>query len=399
MTGPDPWRFDYRPSSLRVGRGAAGTLADELERHGYDRALVVCGQTVGQTDAVINPVSAGLGDHLAGVFAETTPEKRIGTALAGLEAVAEHEADVLVGLGGGSSLDITKQIAALSAREAPETAAAELERTGTFAIPDGALLPIVAVPTTLAGADLSMGAGVAAEPGGGLVDAPTSGGISDPRLMPAAVVADPALVATTPRSILVGSAMNGFDKGIETVYARSATPVTDATATHGLSLLGEALPGLGSEPVTAKLLDPIVAGLVLVQYGVSRPDAGTLSLIHAFGHALRRHAGLQQGIAHAVVAPHALAYLFEQVDARRALLADALGVGDRADPAVAVVDQVREIRDTMGLPGRLRDVDGPPPDTFLAVAADVLDDSLLPNAPPGLEPTAGDIEGVLRAAH
>uniref|UniRef100_UPI000AF0170A iron-containing alcohol dehydrogenase n=1 Tax=Halarchaeum acidiphilum TaxID=489138 RepID=UPI000AF0170A len=49
-------------------------------------------------------------------------------------------------------------------------------------------------------------------------------------------------MATTPDRVLCASAMNGFDKGIETLYARAATPVTDGTAARGLALLREALP-------------------------------------------------------------------------------------------------------------------------------------------------------------
>jgi len=404
----DPFRFAYDAPAIRCGRHAVEGLADELAAGGLGRALVVCGRTVGSTPAVIDPVRAGLGDRLAGVFAETTPEKRLATAADALDALDEHGADVLVALGGGSSLDVAKVTSALAARvaagDAPSREAVlveagrELRETGTIAVPDGGLVPVVAVPTTLAGADISQGAGVTAAPDGGLVDEPAGGGVSDPGLMPAAVVVDSALLGTTPEGVLAASAMNGFDKGIETLYARTATPVTDATALRGLALFREGLLAFGAGGRDPRVFDALARGAVLVQYGVSRPEGTTLSLIHAFGHGLTRGYEVQQGAAHAVIAPHALEFLFERVDGRRALLAGALGAGDADDPAAAVVERVREVRDALGLPSRLRDVDGPERGEFPEVAEVVLADPFVANAPEGLDATAEDIEGVLGSA-
>jgi alcohol dehydrogenase class IV len=61
--------------------------------------------------------------------------------------------------------------------------------------------------------------------------------------------------------------------------------------------------------------------------------------------------------------------------------------------------RVTEVRDALGLPTRLRDVDGPAPAAFEAVAAAILGDSFMDNTPPGLEPTVEEIESVLQAAY
>jgi len=393
------YRFAYEPGAVRYGEGAAGDLDDELEALGAERALVVAGQTVGTTPEVIDPVREGLGDRLAGVLAETTPDKLVSTALDVVEAMEETGADALVGLGGGSSIDVSKAAAAIASKGAVDRAAvgAEMEETGTIAV-EGETPPVVAVPTTLAGADLSQVAGINADPATCPVEESVDGGVSDPALMSAAVVGDPELVATTPASILTASAMNGFDKGVETLYTSAATPFTDATAMRGLDVLTDALPALG-ERVTVETAGPALEGLLLVQYGISRPDGGTLGLIHAFGHGLTADSDIQQGAAHAVVAPHALRYLFSEVEGRRELLAEGLGVGDAGDPAEAVVEAVAEVRDGLGLPSRLRDTQGPEPDQFEDVARAVVDDPLIVNLPEGLELTVEDMVGVLEDAH
>jgi len=408
--GSGPFRFEYDPGTIRYGAGATAALGEELAALGLDRALVVTGTTVGRTAAVMDPVRAGLGDRLAGVFAETTPEKRLSTAVAGAAAAAEHEADALVAVGGGSSIDVAKAVAAVAGREDDADAlAGEFVETGSIETPADPL-PILAVPTTLAGADLSMGAGLSADPEAGLVDVHVDGGHGDPALFPVAGVYDPDLFSTTPRSVLAGAAMNGFDKGIETLYSRHATAITDATAARGVGRFREGLLAFGGGADDGDGyrdgLPAAVEGLVLVQYGFSRPDATTMGPIHAVGQALSA-AGVHQGTAHAITAPHVLEHVFAAGTGRPDLLASALdarsadstGGDDAATPASQAVDAVTAVRDALGVPTRLRDVEGGPDrDALPSVAETVADHRFLANGPPGYEPDAEDALAVLEAA-
>jgi len=394
-----PFDFDYDAGRLRYGRGSVADLGATLADLGCERALVVCGRTVGSTPAVINPVREGLGDRLAGVFDRTTPEKRLVTAHEGVERLREAGADAIVAVGGGSSLDTAKAMVALAASDHPfEEVARETAARGGLVVPDGPLVPTVAVPTTLAGADLSVMGGLTVgpdTPGG-----PARGGVFDRRLMADALHYDPALFETTPAGVLAASAMNGFDKGIETLYAHNRTPVSDATAVRGLSLLREGLPALGAGDTDEATLYRSVVGTVLVQYGVSRASGTTLSVIHSYGHALARPYDIQQGAAHGVIAPHALRGIFDAVDGRRALLAEALVEDPPEDPdaqADAVVDAVAAVRDGLNLPSRLRDTPVPR-EEFGDIAEAVLGDSFMSAAPPGYDPSVADIESVLEAA-
>ncbi|MFP8954735.1 iron-containing alcohol dehydrogenase family protein [Natrialbaceae archaeon A-arb3/5] len=395
------FRFEYQPPTINCGRGCVAALASELERQGLERALVVCGSTVGETPAVMEPVRMGLGDRLAGVFDETTPRKRLSTAIDARDRLDDADANAIVSVGGGSSLDTATVASVLAASDRPAADVAdELAETGSITVPDEGLAPILAVPTTLAGAELSMIAGITAAPESGLVDEEIGGSLGGPELMPDATFYDPDIVATTPESVLAGSAMNGFDKGVETIYANNATPITDATASRGLSLLVDGLSAFGRGDRNTATFETILEGNMLVQYGISRPDELTLSIIHAFGHGLTRTYSVQQGSAHGIVAPHVLEYLFDTsgVDARQEVLAAALGVDGAATTSEAVVDAVADVRDALSLPSRLRDVDGPEPDEFPAVAEAILSDSFMDNAPPGLDPSAEEIEAILERA-
>ncbi|MEF8857258.1 MAG: iron-containing alcohol dehydrogenase family protein [Haloplanus sp.] len=393
------FEFAYRPGEIVCWPGCVADLDAICARHGLERALVVCGSTVGSTPAVMDPIRSGLSDRLAGVFDETTPEKYLGTAVGGVERARAVDADVLVAVGGGSSLDVAKVMATLTTHDAdPGTVGRRAVEEASLSLASGEPLPIVAVPTTLAGADLSTVAGVTFAHGPD-ADAPPSGGVGDARLMPAALCYDADCFRTTPESILTASAMNGFDKGVEALYTSNSTPVTDGTAVRGLRLLRSGLPTLREDPMDADRLDEVLAGIVCVQYGVSEPGAYKLSIVHAFGHGFARNYEVHQGVVHGIVAPHVLRYLFDEVDGRRDLLAEALGVDTRtldADAtAGAVVDGVADVRDDLGLPDRLRTVDGLARTDLDDVAERIVDDSLMGTVPAGLNPTVEDVRGVL----
>ncbi|AXG06995.1 iron-containing alcohol dehydrogenase [Haloplanus rubicundus] len=393
------FEFAYRPGEIACYPGCVTDLEAACERHGWERALVVCGTTVGATPAVMDPVREGLGDRLAGVFDETTPEKYLGTAIEGVRRARAVDADVLVAVGGGSSLDVATVMATLTTHDDPDEAGHRAVDEASLALAAGDPLPVVAVPTTLAGADLSTVAGVTFAHGPD-ADDPPSGGVGDARLMPAAIRYDADLFRTTPTAVLTASAMNGFDKGVEALYTRNSTPITDGTAARGLRLLRSGLPTLREDPMESDRLDDVLAGIVCVQYGVSEPGAYKLSLVHAFGHGFSRNTEAHQGVVHGIVAPHVLRYLFEEVDGRRDLLAEALGVtaADADATASAVVDAVADVRDGLGLPTRLRAIDGLARSDLDDVAERIVDDPLLATVPAGLDPSVADVRDVLDAA-
>ena len=397
----DQTRFEYDAPILHLGPGCVEHLGTTIDRLGGTRALVVCGRTVGSNPSVIDPVRDGLGHRLAEVFAETTPAKRLATAVAARDRLEALDGDVIVGLGGGSSLDVAKTTVALASTDLThEEAATSLVRDGS--IPVGTdPPPLVVIPTTFAGADLSFGGGITVDPSTDPVERATGGGVSDPRLMPRAVFYDASLVATTPTSVLCGSAMNGYDKGIETIYAPSATPITDATAIHGLRLLTKHLPSLRDEGIEIDTYAAVLEGIVLCQYGIARPRARKLSIIHAFGHGVKATVRVQQGVAHAIMAPHVLRLVFDHVGARRDTLARALGVNSELEGdalAAEIVSVVEAVRDDLGLPARLRDIDGLERAHLEPIASRTAEDSLMANQPEGLELTEQDLLAILDAA-
>lgn len=388
---------EYKPGGIHYGRGCIDEIGQVLAERGFEDALVVCGRNVGANDPLMTRVKEGLGDRLVGVFDETTPAKSIETVFDGNARANDLEADVLVVVGGGSSLDIATGMSLLARDERSlEEVRQEMVETGTLTLPDDPdiLLPMVPVPTTMAGADLSVAAGLVASTDGGHVEAI----VADETLMPEAFFYDPGLFETTPVNVLAGSAINGFDKGIEAIYSRFRNPVTDATAIRGLRYLRSSLPMIqtSSDP---EVMERAVLGTILVQYGVSIPDAYKINVVHAFGHALRNQFGIQQGVAHAVIVPHALRLIFDEGGGRPDVLAEGLvHAPNPDDPGEAVIRAVEEVRDGLGLPKRLRDVDGTSREELRSVAELTDADDFLDIGPPSFDPTIDEIGGALQDA-
>jgi alcohol dehydrogenase class IV len=389
---------DFQPGAIHYGRGCVADLGEAMAERGLGSALVVTGTNVGANREAMDPIEAGLGDRLAEVFDETSPAKRIETAYDGVERMHDVDADAIVAVGSGSSLDVARFVRVLDGefRELEEIRT-EVEETGTVAVPDDpdTLTPLFVVPTTFAGADMSVAAAITypTADGGRAETIPVA-----KSLMPTGLFYDPALFETTPTNTLAGSAINGFDKALETVYSAFANPITDATAVRSLGYLRDSLPELRDAENPA-VMDRAVMGIVLAQYGVSMPEAYKINVVHAFGHALRNEFGLQQGVAHAIVVPRVLELIFEQVDGRRSTLAEGLVVDENVeDEAAAVVAAVEAIRDGLELPSRLRDVEGPTEEGLHDAAVYARNDPFMDLGPEGFDPSVEDLEGVLRDA-
>ena len=408
MTGDiDHFEHTHESSSVLYGPGCVEQLSTKLDSDGCERVLVVTGKTVGANDAVMDPIRDGLGRLLAGVFDETTPAKSAATARDGIGRMEAVGADALLAVGGGSSIDVARAISVFEAEDRPAASLfSEVLPNGEIRTPEmqAPKTPVYTVPTTLSGAELTCAAGINLdEHAGGEKGDIRAAPIFDPKITPEANFYDPTLLASTPDGVVARSGMNGFNHGVEAIYSRNANPVTDASASHGLNILRETLPELGDNP-NVEMLGRAQVGVALTSQGLIDPEsnANKYNLIHAFGHILSRFYDIQQGAVHGIVTPHVLAFVFESVDGRRRLLGEALSVAvDRMDKeavAAGVIESVADVRDGLGLPTRLRDVPELHRDDLPELADAITEDVGLLNNPPGLDPTAEELLGVLEAA-
>src|SRR5262245_2171038 len=201
------------PSRVIFGRGTLTHLRSEVERLGGTRVMVVSGRSGSSV-----PVADQLGDRLAHHFDGVAPHTPVEVTGQALAAVRQVGADCLVSVGGGSATGLGKALA---------------HRTG---------LPLLAVPTTYAGSEVTPVLGETA--GGQKATRP------DPGLLPRTVVYDVELTVGLPVPVSVTSAVNAMAHAVEALYSPQANPATSASAVEALRRLSSALPRIVADPST-----------------------------------------------------------------------------------------------------------------------------------------------------
>ena len=265
-------RFTYEALPARVifGAGCLDRLPAEIQRLGASRALVL--STPEQRDQA-QAVAARIGARAAGIFDQAAMHVPIATAQAARDEAKRLGADCCVAVGGGSTTGLAKAIAMVSE------------------------LPILAVPTTYAGSEMT--------PIWGL----TEGGIKktgrDPRVLPRTVIYDPNLTVTMPAMLSATSGMNAIAHCVEALYAEDANPVISLMAEEGIRALAAGLPAVVKNPRDIEARSQALYGAWLA--GSSLGAVG-MALHHKLCHVLGGTFNLPHAETHTVVLPYAVAY-------------------------------------------------------------------------------------------
>jgi maleylacetate reductase len=281
--------YDALPGRVLFGVGAVGRLGEEVDRLGGRRVLAIAGKRA------VDGLVERLGDRWAASFTDVQQHVPVEAAARAVAAAADAGADCLVAMGGGSATGMAKAVA--------------LEHPA----------PILAVPTTYAGSEVTPIYGLTGP------DGKRTG--RDLRVLPRSVVYDPALTTGLPAEVTGPSGMNALAHCVEATYAPGANPVTSLLAEEGARLLQRGLPRAVADPAdlaarTDALLGAFMAGSAMAVAGVGIHH----QLCHLLGGAYRLpHAGL-----HAVVLPHVVRFVAPAARPQMARLAGALGVDDVA---------------------------------------------------------------------
>jgi alcohol dehydrogenase class IV len=286
--------FDYDRPAQRVifGAGSLDRLHEEVARLGLRRALVLCAPA----DRLrADEGAARLGDLLAGLYADAAPHVPVATARSACDRARELGADCSVAIGGGSTIGLAKAIA--------------LETS----------LPIVAVPTTYAGSEMT--------PIYGLTEESVKRTGRDERVLPKTVLYDPALTLSLPPHIAGPSGINALAHCVEALYAEHAVPVISLLAAEGIRVLSRALPVVVRDPDNLDARSDALYGAWLA--GTSLGAVG-MALHHKLCHTLGGSFGLPHAEVHTVILPHAVAFNREAAPEAMRLTAAALGTRDAA---------------------------------------------------------------------
>ncbi|HEY2844448.1 MAG TPA: maleylacetate reductase [Bryobacteraceae bacterium] len=304
-----PFVYESLASRVVFGAGSLGKLTEEIRRLDATRALVLCTpeQRSMGADIVVQ-----LGALSAGVFDGAIMHVPAEVAAAARERARRLDADCCVPIGGGSTTGLAKAIALTSG------------------------LPIVAIPTTYAGSEMT--------PIWGL----TEGGVKktgrDVVVLPKTVIYDPALTLSLPVGLSVTSGINAMAHCVEALYARDANPIVSLIAEEGIRALAASLRQIVQRPQDLEARSKALYGAWLG--GVSLGAVG-MALHHKLCHTLGGTFNLPHAETHTVVLPHAVAY-------NAAAAPEAMSRIARALDATSAAQGLYDLAQSLGAPLSLK---------------------------------------------
>ena len=368
------------------GADTISGINDTLDEMHLNRALIVCGPTILSKSDVVQRVESSLADKYVGIFSGVTPHSPINTVEEGVQVCKELNPDVIIAVGGGSTSDTAKGISMVwSGGGDIHDYAIKFEPPNNIIHPvtPDKTVPIMAVPTTLGGAELSAG-------GGGFTDKELGRKISlsGRGTRPKVVIVDGEALATTPMRIMLGTAIGQLRIAIESVYSTSHNPIGDALALHAIRMIMEYLPQCIDRDINVLLHTKTAACLPMLAMSAV---GGGLGINTAIAHHVGGLYDVNHGEANAILLPHTMRFNLDASADRQVLIAEAMGIDSRnMDPeasGLAAAQTVWQLCRDLELPETLREVDVPKDGLEYIAAATLHDRALATNPKPIFDAT------------
>ena len=348
------------PSAIVFGCGTIEQLGGVVSSEG--RCALVCSdpgvsQTEGYERAIRSMARSGITTH---VYTHTPADVPIESARECVDGVSDDDIDVIVGIGGGSALDMAKLASVLLSH--PQALASYY---GEDRLP-GPCLPIVAAPTTAGtGSEVSPVA-VLRDP-----DRPMKIGISSRYLIPRAAVCDPELTLTCPAATTAYAGIDALVHALEAYTAatrptwrdypgpvfRGKSYFSDFHALGAIQLIHRALEravfhGNDLQARTMMLLGSLSAGIAFAQAGT----AGA----HALQYPLGARTSTPHGLGVGLLAPYVLDFIRPTAERELAIVGRTMGVcddhADEAEAAARAIGEISRLVRAIGLPGSLAEL-------------------------------------------
>ena len=365
-------RFVYRnPTRVVFGVGSVSGVALEVESLGGTRALIVTDEGLTKTD-LPERVKSALGDRCVGVFGDVKPDSGFNVVQRGVEVAQELGADILVSVGGGSSMDTAKAMSIVIKGGG--------KLSDYVGVPiEGPPVPHIAIPTTGGtGSEVTQIAVIKDEERG-----VKQVFLSD-YLFPKLAILDPQMTVGMSPLLTASTGMDAMTHAVEGVTSILREPIADALNLHAIRLIVEYLPqcvGKGDD-LLARGQQMIAA--TLAEIGCSNSLYG---IVHAMAHVVGAKHGVPHGIANGILLPHGMRYNLDACPNRYAVVAEAMGVKEKGmndkEAATAAVNAMSDLIKSIGHPQRLRDVGVPADGLEDCATATLSEPPILTNPRPG----------------
>ncbi len=305
------------PRRIHIGAGASGQLLATLAEFGLHRPMIVTDAfmvSCGYLKQVVAPLEAA--GIPVGLFADCVPDPTTDSIAAGLALLTAYQPDVVVGLGGGSSMDTAKAMAVMAERSGQLRDYKAPVRMDTG-------LPIIAIPTT---------AGTGSEATGVAVVTDTENdekmlclGIG---LMPLAALVDYELTLSMPLRLTADTGLDTLCHALEAFVSQKANPFTDALACDVIAAVPKWLPIACADPGNAEAREAMM--MAALKGGMAFSNA-SVTLIHGMSRPIGAHFHVPHGMSNAMLLPIVTAWSLPGAPERYAQASRLMGFASDSD--------------------------------------------------------------------
>ena len=353
-------RFVLNETSYH-GKGAINSIPDEIKSRGFKKALIASDPDLikfGVTKKVTDVLDSNGIAYT--VFSDIKANPTIENVQAGVEAFKRSEADCIVAIGGGSSMDTAKAIGIIIAN--PEFS--DVRSLEGVAPTKNKSVPIIAVPTT---------AGTAAEVTINYVITDSQNNRKmvcvDVHDIPVVAVVDPDMMATMPKGLTAATGMDALTHAIEGYITRGAWELSDMFHLKAIEIIAASLRGAVNNEDSGR------EGMALGQYvaGMGFSNVG-LGIVHSMAHPLGALYDTPHGVANAIILPTVMEYNAPATGDKYKHIARAMGVEGTENMSVdeyraAAINAVKQLSLDVGIPANLKDIVKTEDIQFLAESA------------------------------
>jgi len=335
------------PAQITLGCGAAETAGTEAKRLGGTHAFVVSDpilQKLGATEKIVASLSAqGI---KATVYVEVEYEPSVGSVAPCAVAAKKSGADLVVGLGGGTSLDTAKAVAMLMRNEG------SLEDYLGIGLVKQRGVPSILIPSTAGtGAEITPNA---------LFYVPAARdkkAVVSLLTIPDVAIVDPLLTLTVPPTVTAATGMDALSHAVEAYTSQNASPMTDLYALEAIRLIGTHLRTAVANGSDLTARDGMAKASMYA--GIAIGNAGT-NIVHALAYPLQGQHRVTHGVANSLLLPYgmefnALSNLLKFAAVTEALGEPIAGLSPRAAAAKSA-EACRLLSLDVGIPQRMREV-------------------------------------------
>ena len=359
-------KFSYfLPTKLTFGFGAIDGIGSEAKALGASRALVVTDKVMVKT-GIVRRVTERLDGVEFDVLDDVEAEPRIEVAQAVADSARSQRYNLVVGVGGGSSMDMAKVAAGFATNEGK---AQSFVGNNLFRMKP---LPSLMVPTTAGtGAELTVTSMVTVEG--------HKQWINSPLLLPSVALVDPELTMSMPPGVTAATGMDALCHNTEAYLSSLASPITDSAALEGIGLIVKNLEKAYAQPGDrlareAMSLGALLGGIALqakMVYG------------HSIGYTIATRFRLAHGVSCGLPLPYIVSNYAVASGPKMKKLAEAFEVESSGEPSalgLAVAERVKAIAINLGIPTTLREL-GVAEEDLGALAEECLAVYPRPNSP------------------